>query len=186
MNIRTAHLDDTPALARVMVDTFLAAHREQIPEGQWQQRKTEWSYDVSAKGWRRTLAEIAASTDPETCIHVAEDEFTGEIVGLAVGCLSELEFLPNAGEISALYILPQHQRRGLGRRLIRAAATQLAELGCTALLIGALDANVSGRAFYEAVGGQIVGERHSEDYGFPQREVIYGWPSIGVWLAPMI
>jgi hypothetical protein len=50
--IRLAKLEDAPALGRVMVDTYLTAHRGQIPEEQWQRRRQAWTDAVSERGWR--------------------------------------------------------------------------------------------------------------------------------------
>lgn len=39
--VRPATLADASVMAQVMVDTWLAAHRGQVPEGQWQRRREE-------------------------------------------------------------------------------------------------------------------------------------------------
>ena len=48
--IRLATMADAPVMAQVMVDTWLAVHRGQVPDGQWQRRREEWSYADSARG----------------------------------------------------------------------------------------------------------------------------------------
>ena len=45
-------------MGRVMVDSFLSAHRGQMPDAAWQQRVDEWTPEVSARGWAR--CELAA------------------------------------------------------------------------------------------------------------------------------
>jgi GNAT superfamily N-acetyltransferase len=177
MTIRAARLEDTPAMARVIVDTYLSAHRGQIPEGAWARRKQEWTYEVSEAAWTRSLREIASGASPRDCIYVALDE-RGEITGLAMGGLSGEEASGNTGEVYALYVRESHQRRGVGRRLVQAVAAHLVGLGMTALLIPTLPANAPARRFYEALGGQVVGEREGEDYGFMIPEVVYGWTDI--------
>jgi ribosomal protein S18 acetylase RimI-like enzyme len=161
-------------MARVIVDTYLSAHRGQIPEEAWTRRKQEWTYAVSERAWRRTLRGIARGNRHRECLYVAEDE-AGAVVGLAMGGPSEADALENAGAIYALYVRESYQRRGIGRRLVQAVAARLAEMGMTALTICCLPANVRARRFYEALGGRVVGECESEDYGVMIREVVYGW-----------
>src|SRR6478672_1178550 len=57
VKIRVAVAEDAPAMGRVMVDSFLSAHRGQMPDAVWQQRVDEWTPDVSARAWARTLAD---------------------------------------------------------------------------------------------------------------------------------
>ncbi len=177
--IRPATRADALAMAQVMVDTWLAAHRGQVPEGQWQRRHDEWSDADSERGWRSFLAEIEDGSNTEDCVYVAvtaEGEAVG--VGVAVGCPTELDLLPNAAEVSALYVRPTEQGQGFGRQLVAAIADHQASLGRQALLIGCLVTNAPARRFYEALGGRLIGTRVTEDYGFPEPQVIYGWADI--------
>lgn len=81
--VRPARLEDAHAMVKVMVDSFFAAHRGQMPEEAWQKRKDEWGYAESQQGWERTLREIEAGIE-QSCICVAETE-SGEVVGVVVG-----------------------------------------------------------------------------------------------------
>jgi ribosomal protein S18 acetylase RimI-like enzyme len=177
-----AGLEDAPAMGRVMVETFLAAHRGQVPEEALEQRRREWTPEVSARSWARTLSEIASQAWPRECLYVAEDE-AGEVVGLAMGgpmngsdSLRFYDHVPeSAGEVYALYVHPSRQQCGFGRRLVQAVAGHLAKVGMPALVIGCLAANAPARCFYEAMGGVIVGERTCDD----GPEVVYGWEHTG-------
>jgi ribosomal protein S18 acetylase RimI-like enzyme len=176
-HIRPATIADAPAMAQVMVDTWLVAHRGQIPEGQWQRRRAEWTYAASEQGWRSLLEEMDAGREPQTCIYVAvADE--DEIVGLAIGCPAGLDLLENAAEVSGIYLRPAYQGQGLGRRLVRAVAEYQAALGKRALQISVLVTNAPARRFYEALGGQVIGAHETEDYGFKEPQVVYGWEEI--------
>jgi ribosomal protein S18 acetylase RimI-like enzyme len=177
MTIRTAQIEDAPAMARVMVDTFLAAHRGQIPEAAWEKRRQEWTYAVSGNAWARSLGEMAAGDSPGEYLCVGEDE-TGTVVGLASGYPAR-DAGERVGAIGCLYVLPSHQRHGLGRRLAQAVAAHLAREGMTALRIACLAANAPARGFYEALGGVVVAEREVDEGGFMLPEVVYGWADIG-------
>jgi GNAT superfamily N-acetyltransferase len=181
MLIRVAREADAAAMAHVMVDTYMAAHRDQMSPEAWAKRAQEWTYADSEQGWARELRAIAADASPQECIYVAEAD--GELVGLAMGGPAKTEGLPHTGEIYALYVLARHQGRGLGRRLVQAVAAHLAQLGMTALHIGCLAANAPGRRFYESLGGHVVDERLVDEEGFMLPEVVYGWADTSALVA---
>jgi ribosomal protein S18 acetylase RimI-like enzyme len=177
MIIRAAHEADAPAIGQVMVATYLAAHRDQMPDAAWAKRAEEWTPEVSADGWARTLREIATDERPQDCIYVALDDGSA-IVGLAMGGPANAEELPQIGAVYALYISTRHQGQGLGRRLVQAVAADLAQKGMTALQIGCLAANTPARGFYEAIGGHLVSKRLFDEEGVMLPEVVYEWADI--------
>jgi GNAT superfamily N-acetyltransferase len=61
------------------------------------------------------------------------------------------------GEIETLYVLDDWRERGVGRRLMRAAAGHLAEIGCRSAYLWVLRDNPS-RWFYERLGGRAVAQ----------------------------
>jgi ribosomal protein S18 acetylase RimI-like enzyme len=61
------------------------------------------------------------------------------------------------GEIETLYVLDDWRDRGIGRRLMRAAAAHLAESGCRSAFLWVLRDNPS-RWFYQRLGGKPVAE----------------------------
>jgi ribosomal protein S18 acetylase RimI-like enzyme len=149
MRIREATLSDAVAMSHVIVDSFLTAHRGQIPEEVWNSRRQNWTYEVSAQGWERTLKDIADSTNPQECVYVAEGN-SGEILGLAMAG-PDPDTGPTTGSVYVLYVHPGHQRQGIGRRLVEAVARRLAQQGMTGMTIAVLKANTtflrgSGRA----------------------------------------
>jgi hypothetical protein len=62
---------DAPRMGRMMVETWLAAHRDEIPEGQYQRRVSEWTPEVSANAWARALRGIGTCTAPRMFLHLA-------------------------------------------------------------------------------------------------------------------
>ena len=70
--IRAAAADDSPALGRVMVESWLSAHRGLIPDAAWQKRADEWTPEVSAEAWLRFFAAQAEGQAPRTALLVAE------------------------------------------------------------------------------------------------------------------
>ncbi|MGW0230887.1 N-acetyltransferase family protein [Actinopolymorpha singaporensis] len=175
--VRAATLADAPAMARVFVDTFRTAHRGQIPEHLLLER----TYESSTQGWERTLREIAAAEDPQEYVCVAEDT-AGEIVGIAMGGPPADWPFDDAnraahptGECYSLYVHTTRQRSGIGRALLADLATFLVSRGRRRLAIGVLAVNAPARAFYERIGGTLLGQRHFDDSGVLLDEVVYIW-----------
>jgi ribosomal protein S18 acetylase RimI-like enzyme len=79
------------------------------------------------------------------------------------------------GEIGAIYILRSHQRRGVGRALMAAMSEALSGMGHGAASLWVVRENALARAFYEALGGEIVGEKRIEPPGGALVELAYGW-----------
>lgn len=180
MIIRAAQEADAPAMGRLMVETWLAAHKGQIPEGQWQARQKNWTPEKSAEGWAETLRDMARGEDPDYCIYLAEETADSEakrpeIIGLIMGGSAHSLPWPDAGEIYVLYVQQAWQGQGVGKKLLATAVRHLAQLGMSKLLISCLETNEPARAFYEACGGIKVGEKVTEDDGYPEPQRIYGW-----------
>ena len=119
MIIRNAHEADAPAMGRVMVETYLRAHKGQVPDAAWRSRQEEWSAAESAAAWARSIREIAEAGDSQECIYVAvEDVLQPEqVIGLIMGGPTGLADYEGYGDIYALYVDFAHQGRGIGRKL---------------------------------------------------------------------
>nr|WP_238342483.1 GNAT family N-acetyltransferase [Actinopolymorpha rutila] len=164
-------------MARVGVDTFRAAHRGQIPE----HLLLDNTYESSAQGWDRTLREIAEAEEPQKYVCVAENT-AGGIVGIAMGGPPRDWPLDDAnraahptGECYSLYVATNRQRSGIGRALLSDLAGFLVHRGRSRLVIAVLTVNAPARAFYERIGGTLLGERTIDDSGVLLDEVVYNW-----------
>jgi GNAT superfamily N-acetyltransferase len=177
MKVRAAVTGDAPAMGQVMVEAWLAAHRDQMPDRLWQKRVDEWTPDVSAHAWARLLTEQADGDHPRVVVLVAETD-TAEPVGLVWGTEDEDDASGSTARIDALYVRPDRQGQGIGRRLLRGAAHELVALGFVRLHIGVLTANVPARAFYEALGGHEAGHRMFDEEGDLLPETVYEWSDI--------
>jgi ribosomal protein S18 acetylase RimI-like enzyme len=76
--------------------------------------------------------------------------------------------------LGSLAVDPREQNSGLGRRILDAAETGLADLGAAKVIIDVLNVRGSLIAWYERRGYRLTGESHAfpyEDnrYGVPQR-----------------
>ena len=182
MNVRVAQEIDAQAMGEVMVTTFLAAHRDQMPAEAWAKRAREWTPDVSAHGWTQAIQDIAAGELPYECIYVAEAT-ESSLVGLVMGGLVDETDRPPTGVVYVLYVQETHQGCGVGRKLLHAAARDLALHNARVLRIGCLAANTPARRFYETMGGEMVGERLFDEEGVLLPEVVYEWADITLLAA---
>ena len=83
-------------------------------------------------------------------------------------------------EITTLYVLRHAQGEGVGRALMTGLARTLAAKGATSLVIWVLRDNLRARAFYEAMGGVVAGERMERVGGWSPPSVGYRWADVGV------
>ena len=119
--------------------------------------------------WRRRLALQSAGAATWIAERAGRD-----IVGFAScgDARSPIEGLD--AEIYALYVLQAHQRRGVGRELVRACAKHFVRHGLFGFYLWVLKANRA-RMFYEAIGGEVIAERHERLGKHDFAEVAYGW-----------
>src|ERR1700756_3979977 len=79
------------------------------------------------------------------------------------------------GEIYELYLRPEFQGLGFGRRLFTAARRDLAQSGLRSLVVWALSDNDPAVEFYRALGGRAIA-RSSERFGQKTLDkVAFGW-----------
>jgi GNAT superfamily N-acetyltransferase len=165
IRVRQAQAGDAPAIARVHVDSWRTAYAG-IVAGEF---LASLFYESREQMWSQMLS----SPTNQSFVHVAETA-DGQIVGLV--CAGPVREGDDTfkGEIYALYLLQSYQRQGIGRLLFRASARELERRGMTSLLVWVLAANPA-RRFYEAMGGQYVGEKEIEIGEQRLVEVGYGW-----------
>lgn len=84
---------------------------------------------------------------------------------------------PAEGEIETLYMLDDWRERGLGRRLMRAAAAHLAAEGCASAFVWVLRDNPS-RWFYARLGGKAQAEAAIRVGGETVVQTAYVWSPI--------
>jgi ribosomal protein S18 acetylase RimI-like enzyme len=148
---RPATPADVPAIAAVRIRSWQEAYRGVIPQDYLD------SLSVAAEVERRE----GRSLDGQ---HVAEAN--GAVVGwLYLGPYRADEGEeppgPSAGEVGAIYTVPEVWGRGVGRRLLAYGLGELRRLGLSPVLLWVLVANERARRFYERAGfradGPVVG-----------------------------
>jgi len=118
--------------------------------------------------WRWRLAR----PEPMAATWLAESD--GKLLGFA-SCGPARHLLEGLeAEIYSLYVLQAHQRAGVGRGLVRACAAHFVRHGVFGFYLWVLKANRA-RLFYEALGGEEMGEKSERLGRFSFVEVAYGW-----------
>ncbi len=86
------------------------------------------------------------------------------------------------GEVETLYVLDDWRDRGIGRRLMRASASHLIDIGCKSAFCWVLRDNPS-RWFYQRLGGKPVAETAIQIGGEKILQTAFMWDPIEQLLA---
>ncbi len=166
IKIRPARLTDTGQIADVHVRSWQVGYRDQIPQDYLDgldpaERVGIWDRAVREADWPRRGTLVAT-----------ED---GRVVGFAhIAPARDEDSNGAVGEIWAIYLSPDVWGRGIGRELMAAALSQLAQAGFEQVTLWVLDSNARARRFYEAAGFNPDGAVKDDDRrGFVLTEVRY-------------
>ena len=169
LRVRAAAPADARAIAGVQIASWRDAYAGIVPQAFLDgMLEEEWE--------ERRRGNIGV---PGTTSLVAEED--GAIVGFIYGGPARESLAAYDAEVYALYVLRDRRRRGIGRRLLGRCVDAAAAGGARSLALWVLRDNLPGRAFYESLGGRVVGEKDIPLGGAPLPEVAYGWAD----LAPL-
>lgn len=177
MKIRSATSGDASALGRIMVASWLSAHRDHIPDAAWRKREAEWTPDVSARAWARTLIAQANGDAPREVLLVAEDD-KADLTALAYATPAVDDPSGSRAALGALYVSPAHRGKGIGSALVKEVARELADLGFVTLRVEVLTANLPARSFYETMGALEISTGTFDEEGYILDATVYEWPDI--------
>lgn len=151
IDLRPARAEDADGIAAVHDCAWRLAYAGLIPgrdlERMIQRRGPLWWAGAIKRGSR---------------VHLLT--FAGETVGYASAGRNRVPTLGVSGEIYEIYLRPEYQGLGLGRRLFAGCRGDLANRGLTGLAVWALAGNDAACGFYGRLGGK-VGARGSERFG---------------------
>jgi GNAT superfamily N-acetyltransferase len=172
-------------IARVYVDAWRATYAGLLPPKtligmDYGRQAAEWAHQIRSKSMHAPIL-------------VAFDQDDG-VIGVTGFGRSRIEDRPacppftqpgislGSGEVFTLYVHPDHQNRGVGRRLLAGAFEGLRERGLNQAYVWVLHDNPA-RYFYERMGGKFVAARRERLWGADVAQVAYGWPDLGQALA---
>ena len=162
IEIRRAKASDAAAVADTHDEAWRGAYQGVIPGVELEKlvtrRGADWWDSAIRKGSR--IAILA---------------FGDKVAGYANYGRNRARSLYYDGEIYELYLRPECQGLGFGRRLFSSARRDLAQSGLKSLVIWALSDNDPAVEFYKALGGKAVA-RSSERFGDKSLEkVAFAW-----------
>ena len=135
------------------------------------------SVEARAAAWAKIMRE--PSTEHSTVVYLAE--LAGSIVGFGSCGAQRTESLRDKGyegEISAIYVLREFQKRRIGRHLFSAMTADLRRRAFKAAALWVLRDNLRARRFYERYGALVIAEREDVRDGAVLVELASGWPDI--------
>ena len=164
IEIRRAKLSDAAEVAATHDAAWRGAYQGIIPGTELEKlvsrRGPDWWQSAIRKGSRIALM-----------------QFGDKIAGYANYGRNRARSLYYDGEIYELYLKPEFQGLGFGRRLFTAARRDLAQSGMKSLVVWALSDNDPAVEFYRALGGRAVA-RSSERFGTKVLDkVAFSWQS---------
>ena len=162
IEIRRAKPSDASAVAETHDEAWRAAYRGIIPGPELEKlvnrRGAAWWDGALRKGSRISVL-----------------AFGEQVAGYANYGRNRARSLFYDGEIYELYLRPEFQGLGFGRRLFTAARRDLAQSGMKSLVIWALSDNEPAVEFYRNLGGRMVA-RSSERFGGKNLDkVAFSW-----------
>ena len=168
--VRPAVLHDARAIAEVHVASWKSTYRGIFPPDVLD----GLSVENRESTWQGLLAKPA--------ITIVGCDNTGTIAGFASGGKERTGQSGCDGELYAIYLRQEAQRKGLGSLLVREIVGELGARGFSSMAVWVLDLNPSMR-FYESLGGKLIGRQPIERGGQTFIEVAYGWQSLNAFLS---
>ena len=177
MNIRKAISSDAYDIAVVHIKSWQTTYKEIISDAYLSTlsiRKRECK-------WNERLYE----NKDFNFTYIAVDN-SGKLVGFALGGLEQYDrenngFMENSykRELMAIYLLKEHQRKGIGRKLMSRIINHLVANGVNSMITWVLKKNLSSK-FYESLDGILIGERIIKLGGESYVECAYGWNDLSI------
>jgi ribosomal protein S18 acetylase RimI-like enzyme len=168
MNIRFALIQDAPAIARVHVASWQTSYRGIIADKVLDNLSVESRFEY----WREYIPQAEGR---QSCVFVAEEN--DQIVGFC-SAGSGREPIPGyTAELYAIYLLQTAQGRGIGRQLVRVAASHLTARNFQSMFVWVLRDNPA-RHFYQALGAKYLQEKPITIAKQELIESAYGWDNI--------
>ncbi len=158
VTVRTARPEDAGEIATVHDNSWREAYRGIIPGKELEKM-------ISRRGPRWWKSAVKRGSN------ILVLDFDESVVGYATYGRNRARGIPYRGEIYELYLTPEFQGIGLGRRLFKAARADLARHNCDSIVVWSLEENSRAVDFYRHLGGNAV-KRAPEKFGDETRERI--------------
>jgi ribosomal protein S18 acetylase RimI-like enzyme len=174
INVREATVADCYEVAVVNVRSWRESFRGIVPQA----ALDRMDYRKRADAFAERFEQKAGAGDDDFYQMLVAELPGPEVVGYVdFGPPRETSYGQFAAELYSIYVLKEHQGRGVGGRLFRAMAASLAARGLRSVFLVTLEASPY-RHFYERVGGRVLGRGMFEIGGAQLVESAYGWDDL--------
>lgn len=167
--IRPGTVSDSAAIGRILAEGWRQAYSGFMPEDELGPR-IDPDYRAGEVG-----AWLSGDFDRGTELLLVADQ-DGEVVGFLAARLGDRNDVGSVGQVTLLYVSPERQGQGIGRRLLLDASEWLKIRAPGPISIGAFEQNPF-RSFYDAIGGVPVKTVRSRVDASEWPVVVYLWPS---------
>jgi GNAT superfamily N-acetyltransferase len=168
MKIRRAHKSDMPAIARVHLECWRVMFSALVPDAIFEalepKRDARWQHFLEGAQYGDEVALVAENND-------------GRVIGFAHAGPEWGGHATIESELYALFVLPEHQGRGIGKKLLLAAANALLKQGTNSMLVRVRSGNPTPRV-YHALGAENLGLQGVNVDGVTVQEIAYGWHNL--------
>jgi GNAT superfamily N-acetyltransferase len=169
LKIREATSSDIDGIAFVHATSWKTTYKGLISD--------EFLDKITVEARKKIWIRNFASPHKDEVMYVAEDD-AGKIVGFSNGGVRREPDLYDA-ELYALYLLKEHQGKGIGKQLIRSVAQNLLEKNYSSFMTWVLVGNPAIH-FYHKVGGQSVSMKEVKIGNEIVEEIMIGWREIRI------
>ncbi|MCC7438341.1 MAG: GNAT family N-acetyltransferase [Armatimonadetes bacterium] len=174
-SIRLATAEDAAGCAAVNIATWHSTYRGLIDDAALDNMNSE----MFVERWRNRLSPANSALFCFVAeLHPKPPAHPPHIVGYVLGGLSRRSDLPFTGELVAIYLLPEHQGGGLGRKLFLQCVQQFRQRGIDSFVLFVLKENHAARTFYSTFNPDFEDEGDVTIDGFTYRDVGYGWSTL--------
>lgn len=165
VRLRQATVTDAPNIGAIHVAAWRAAYRGIFPD--------DVLDGLSVEQWAERHRKRLVAPNPADA-HVWVAESARGTVGFSIGgSARDTDLPPTAGEVYAIYLLPEALGRGVGRSLFAQSLSLLRASGKTEVVVWVAEANVRARRFYEVAGLAL-------DPSVPPKSVVFQGRDFGV------
>ncbi|MGJ9384474.1 N-acetyltransferase family protein [Salipaludibacillus sp. CF4.18] len=171
MIIRQAKVNDWKGIARVHVDCVHSSYKNILPPA----TLDKFTYNTREQRWKKDLP---SSTTGGAMTYVVEDS-NGTIVGFSLaGTMRDARLrIKYTGEIYGVYVHPDVQGKGYGKKLFECAVQHLSSVHFSTIALWTFKDLDSG-TFFKHLDGEQVYEKSTTIGGEKLEEIAYGWDNL--------
>jgi ribosomal protein S18 acetylase RimI-like enzyme len=156
VEIREALVLDAKGIAKVHVSTWQSTYQGIMPDS----FLSGLSAETRESGWTKFLETSTAKT--HTFVAVLDKSIVGFI---GVGSEQSDSSNDSRGELTAIYVAPDFQGRGIGSKLMKSGIEALRFEGFTSAILWVVEENLLTRSWYESRHWEINGEVDQSSFG---------------------